>query len=201
MTILLLPFDGANGSTVFTDTGPLSISLATAGVLQISTAQSVTGGASLQNGGGGHLVGSHPSIAFRTGNFTIRCRARSTSSSNMTGERGLFQFCTPSGLLASASNNIAVFASGAGWALYRGNTPHLIVGTPPALDQWYRVTVSRKDGVMRLFVDGVKIAEFVSTHDFVNSSFVIGCYYSNAYQWIGFIDQFEVLAGGIEVDV
>ncbi len=200
-TILLLPFEGANGSKVFTDTGPLSIPLATVGVLQISTAQSAIGGTSLLNSGSGYLVGSHPSIAFGTGNFTIRCRARSISAANRTGKRGLFQFCTPSGLLPSDSNNIAVFATDEGWALYRGDTPHSIFGTPPSVNQWYRVTVSRKDGVMRLFVDGVKIAEFVSTHDFVNSSFVIGCYYSNAYQWIGFIDQFEVLSDGIEVDV
>lgn len=199
--LLRMPFDGANGSTVFTDAGSNGIELTTVGSLQISTAQSVSGGSSLLCAGAGHLIGSHPSIAFGVGDFTIRCRVMSTSGSNNGSERGVFQFCTPGGLGASNAGNIALFATNTGWAFYRGMTPHTIIGPAPVVDVWYRIAISRKASVMRIFINGVKVSEFVNSHNFINSGFVVGCYYSLGYRWYGHIDELEVLSNGIEEDV
>lgn len=200
VAILDIPFDGANGSVVFTDAGQYGVALTTIGTLQISTEQSVSGGASLMCTGSGHIVGSHPAIAFGLGDFTIRCSVMSTDATNNGNERGVFQFCTDDGLLGSPSNNISLFATSTGWAVYRGFAPHIIVGSAPLTNTWYRITISRLGGVMRIFINSVQVAAFTNNHNFTGQSFVLGCYYSAAYRWRGFIDQVEVLGFGLEAD-
>lgn len=69
---LLAHFDGTNGSTTFTDNGPLAQTLTANGNAQISTAQSKFGGASLGlDGTGDFVTSSYASSPIGTGDFTV----------------------------------------------------------------------------------------------------------------------------------
>lgn len=199
--VLSLGFEGADGSTSFIDTSQSAIPLQMIGSVSLSTEQKAVGTSSLRNTGGGHLQGESAAIAFGTGDFTIGCYAWSATLANNGAEKGVLQFCTPqAGLLASGIGNIAIFATSTGWAFYKGTSPPLIIGPSPQANRWYKITISRTSSVMRVFIDGVKVAEFANAYDFTGTGFAVGAYYSNVYRWDGFIDRVEVFRYGVLTD-
>ena len=76
----LLHFDGANGATTTTDDTGKAVTMF--GSAQLGTAQSVFGGASLDNtGGAGRVEIVHgPDFDFGTGAFLIEWRERRTAN-------------------------------------------------------------------------------------------------------------------------
>lgn len=76
---LLLHFDGANGSTTFTDSSAAPKSVTASGSAAISTAQSEFGGASLGLTGGFLSVANSADFDTATGDFTVEFWLRPTS--------------------------------------------------------------------------------------------------------------------------
>ena len=76
---LLLHFDGANGSTTFTDNSPRPKAVTASGSAAISTTQSKFGGASLGLTGGFLLVEDSADLNTATGDFTIETWGRPAS--------------------------------------------------------------------------------------------------------------------------
>lgn len=195
--ILMANFDGTDGATVFADSGPNSIELTASGTISLQTDQARFGPSSLAPNKSGHIQGAHPALSFgTTGDFTVECWAYAITASK-TEQRGVFQVGTPSPGPAPSISNIAAFVSVDGvWGFYLGGVAAVAPGVI-ALNQWYHLAVSRSNGVLRTFVNGILAYENVNSYNFSGQGFTIGTYYSSDYEWDGYIDEFRILPVGI----
>ena len=157
---LLLPMDGTNGSTAFTDSSLNALTVTAVGNTQISTTQSKYGGASgYFDGSGDYLsLGTQSQLDFGTGDFTIECWFQLTSTTN--ADQGILNdtratFGTGSVLFKARQ------ASGAGKICFQAYDFSSVGGrivqstTVPAINTWYHVALVRSSGAVRLFVNGV----------------------------------------------
>jgi hypothetical protein len=153
--ISLLHFDGADGSTTFTDeTGKVWTA---AGNAQIDTAQSKFGGASGLFDGADSYISTPDSDDwdFGTGDFTVECWVRFAS-------------------IASTQTLVANYvdpATGWGFQLRRdvaelrfgyGDTPLISPAWTPSVGVFYHVAVARSGTSLRVFVDGVQLGSTVT---------------------------------------
>lgn len=139
--VALLPMNGANGSTTFTDqTGK---TWTASGNAQISTAQSVYGGSSGRFDGTGDFISSSVSadFGFGTGNFTIEGWTRQASNSS--------DYCIFDNRSAS-NQGIGVYVSGSSanypMRLAASNNSSYMGGastTPFAANAWQHWSVTR----------------------------------------------------------
>lgn len=159
-TVLLLHMNGTNGSTTFTDVK--SHAVTASGNAQISTAQSVFGGASAMFDGSGDFLSvlSSTDFDFAAGDFTIELRFRTAVTAHQAlvdrrsveGFTGTGDWYICSGFTSAGSVNVFLGA-------YSATTPRLTATTNYADSAWHQVAVVRAGNVLRLFVDGVKAAE------------------------------------------
>lgn len=168
--VLLLPFDGADGSTVFTDYSPTPKSASAAGNAQIDTAQSKFGGASGLFDGTGDVVSfaDHADFEFAAGDFTIEFwlrpsqvaaakRVMGKANGSGYGPFMIYQNLTVLQLnMASASGSWDIAAS-------------VGIGTVAA-NTWYHVAVTRKGRVVRAFLDGALAFQFSTTAALFNNA-------------------------------
>jgi hypothetical protein len=146
---LLLHFDGANGSTTFTDSAVPPHTLTAFGNAQISTAQSKFGGASgLFDATGDYLTAPHSGDFSILGDFTIECFVRRTASgrdtiaSKYTGTSNGFAFSVGATDLLSMTLGTGSYIS----AISAATVP---VGS------WVHVAASKQGSTLRVFIDGV----------------------------------------------
>lgn len=151
---LLLKMDGTNGSTTFTDLSSYGHTVTAVGNAQVSTAESVFGGASLLiDGTGDHLsVPDHVAFDFGTGDFTIEARIRYNTGANSSIVTGV-----STGALFFGVGVVGLSPSPHGFATGRANVAFdNLSGAIPANNTWYAVAVTRSGSDLRIFVDGVQ---------------------------------------------
>ncbi len=195
----LLHFDGANGSTNFTDIKGKTIMRF--GVAQISTTQSKFGGASAYfNGSGDYLsLGNHSDFDLSGLNaftFQFFIRVPTTITDSPSGESSIFsRFSTGNDryFLNVLSDRRIIF----GHQLANGSVPlALISDTPVFIDRWTYVSLVKDGSNYYLYQDGQQTA--ITTYNSPLTSkgdFRIGAFdvnintYSNWF--IGYIDEFR----------
>ena len=145
----LLHFDGADGSTTFTDQKALTWT--GVGNAQIDTAQTKFGTGALLLDGAGDYIGTPDTgvFGFGTGDFTVEMWVRRGAADGNDcqlvdfraggGQNGLFYLTPGSRLLA--------FYNG---AVY-GNA-----GAAPAQDTWAHIAFTRSSGTLRGFLNGTQ---------------------------------------------
>lgn len=187
---LLLHFDGADGGTTFTDSGPLAITPTANGTITTSTAQKVFGTASLAVLKNGDLTVSAAQMPGPgTGDFTVRFRVRFVTASG-TEQRGACQLFGD-GYVTGPTTTIALLVNTGGvWAVYGGGD-FRTTSTTITTGQWYCVAFIRTNGVTAFYVDGVKLLEFADTV-FYSGGGIVGAYYGTGFRLDGYIDDFEV---------
>src|SRR6185369_1684394 len=157
--VLLIHSDGADASTVFTD-ATARHTITANGNAQVDTAQSLFGGASLLLDGTGdylEIFAQPGDFAFNTNDFTVECFFRpnaSVTDMSMVSGRGPLN---SDWVLAINSTDIRWGRNNVGWDA---------ISTTPltwSTGVWYHLAVSRQDGVLRLFVNGVKVCEQANT--------------------------------------
>ena len=160
-----LHFDGANGSTTFTDNSPRPKTATVFGNAQISTAQSVFGGASgLIDGNGDYLTfADHADFRFGAGAFTIRKKVRLAGYATVESGSYAVMLCAKD----SSGTNSREFGFSIGGTStsftslefigFSTNSVYttVVAAYAFALNTWYDVEVCRSGNLIYLFVDGV----------------------------------------------
>ena len=188
---LLLHMDGADGSTIFTDSSAVPKTVAASGGAVVSTAQSKWGGASLALGGSGDYLSSpaHADFVFGVGDFTVELLINTTTAAEkvlvdqyQSGNTNSWQFAVRDGRLSWYSGGYVLTGAA---AVNNG--------------AWHHVAAARSAGTLRFFVDGVLDGSAALGHNF-NTNLVLGIgaqvgERSSAYDFPGYIDELRITKG------
>ena len=192
---LLLHGDGTNGSTTITDSSPRPKTVTAVGNAQISTAQSKFGGASIGciSPSGQLSVAASQEFAFDSGNFTIELWYYPTTdtvqqtpftqytSTQGIGSHGLF--------LSYAADTITWYLNG------NASTRITQTGGLPALNAWTHIAGVRDNGVVKLYFNGVALADQETILSSMGKSNAIFEFGSISNPLVGYIDDIRITKG------
>ena len=193
---LLLHGDGADASTVFTDSSSHNQAMTRTGDTQISTAQSQFGGSSIRFDGSGDMLAvpaaNHLLFTWGADPFTIETfiRFAALGDQHLVDQRHGGDSFNRLGLYITTSN-ITVMING---------STNITGSTTLAIDTWYHLAICRDGANMWIFLDGVQdgIKTNVTTTFTCNTSdpFVIGrAGFSLTGTLNAWIDEFRVTKG------
>lgn len=189
----LLHFDGANGSTTFTDQIGARTWTRTGASLVISTAQFKFGGSALFTGAinGNYLTSdSTADFGFGTGDFTIEFWHRTPSSF------GSFHFIAD---WRDAGNQAkpCIFVNGTALVYYVSGATRITGSVTLATSTWYHMAISRVSGTTRMFINGALAGTWTDATNYVTAR----CALNSAgdtlgtFGCAGYIDDFRVTKG------
>lgn len=153
-TVLMLHFNGADGSTNFVDDSFSNHTVTTVGDAQIDTAQKKFGTASLLLDGTGDYItyADHADWDFRSANFTVDFWVRF----NASGNHGFFgQWDAPDewwDIYLYNNELYLVDRSSLPTPTYRA---HYKCSWTPSADTWHHVAIVRSVNTCYMFIDGV----------------------------------------------
>lgn len=198
---LLLHMDGSNGSTTFSDSSNLAVTITAAGDAQISTADSKFGGASAYFDGTDDYLsvptGTH--VNFGTSDFAVECWVRASSWAGVIGIWGTQD---------NSSSNAPIMR-----LLSFDGVPQLVVrgglldpaatynySSTLASNTWHHIAMSRSSGVFRGYLDGARQFEQTPTAATLDISLplFIGAWNidgSSLHHINGYIDDFRITKG------
>ena len=199
--VLLLHFEGADGSTTITDSATAK-AMTAVGNAQIDTAQFIVGSASLLLDGAGDYVTALDSadFAFGTGDFTLQCYIRlnakpASDSSFVIMQHGdttngwIWRLYTPDGTnLNSYFLNYAATVLTIQSINALGNL---------SLNTWYKLNVVRNGTLFKTFKDGVQVDGNTSDVDSMTDAtgtFKIGSDGTGSF-FNGWIDELSIWKG------
>jgi hypothetical protein len=192
---LLLHANGSNGSTVFTDSGPLALTPTRNGNTIISTTQSKFGGASLYFDGSGDSLQYADNEAWNLG------------ANNFTIEAWAFPVGTGSFFVATQRQDSDTEVA---WLFYFNDTRLVFdwsftgIGTDLTLEYnwlaefavntWVHVAVCRSGNTLRLFKNGTVVATAPITDTIYNStaSMLVGRRGSTTSGANGYMDELRI---------
>lgn len=186
--VALLHFDGANGSTTFTD--EVGLTVTTIGGAQISNTRGAVGSAtSMACNGTNATVSIAPGAHFQfDGDFTVEAFIYLTASHS-----GVHSFLSNRG----AGKSIVINIYGNNITLYDGSS-FVISGGTVAQNAWHHVALSRTGTAIKLFLDGVQQGSTYtdgSTFGNITQPFRIGGDPSYGQYLTGFMDEVRFTKG------
>lgn len=192
---LLIQSNNANGSTVFTDLSAVGNTITGYGGLSHSTAAYKNGKSSIYfDGTDDYLsIPDSENWNFGSGDFSIEFFVRfSANNSNYTiisqkGNSGNIGWT-----VQYSGGNIALFRS------YDGinQVSDLYYIFVPVVGQWYHILISRQDGLLRLYADGIKRSEITDGNSFYNSASPLQIGTQNSVAFLnGYLDQIRISTG------
>lgn len=200
---LLLHFDGANGSTTFTDSSPSPKTISRFGNTQISTTQSRFGGSSgLFDGSGDYLstpASSGGPFDFGGGDFTVETFVYMTAADGV--QECIAAVCNTAGGGPFALAIVTATRSLKGtWQNSEGTYTNIESTTQVPLNAWCHTAFVRNGSSLMLFIDGALVASGSGsgTQNAPNSAFTIGRfgdYTSDDRYFNGYMDEFRVTKG------
>jgi hypothetical protein len=190
-TKFLLHMNGANASTSFPDSGPNAVTVTAVGNAQVSTANSMFGGASAVFDGAGDYLSIPDAAGLEIGSnsMTFSCWVRSTTIAGGTAE-----------IFSKRLNNsvyapIVLYRSGGNISLQMCNSSGAwqlsISGASITANTWYHVAVVRDSvGNVVLYVNGRNSASGTLTGSAIDNAdaWLIGGD-TNTNYWAGNIDE------------
>lgn len=180
-SVALLHFDGANGSTTFTDqTG--SIWTANGGEA-ISTTSAKFGTGAFYNGGTANKNITTPDAAKLklTGDFTVEFFLNSASVS-------------ASQILTTKGSGGRLILSGGAIFAYDDTGGNQISGGTIVAGSYYHIALVKKGTTTTLYVNGTAVGSNTTFGTFGNntSALYIGTYYDGTYPMNGYIDEYRI---------
>lgn len=199
--VLFLRFDGADAATETLDESPNQHPLTFVGNAQLDTAQKVFGTSSLLLDGTGDEVTAPNHADFRVSagqDFTIHCRARFAAISGFStlislwnaaaNRRSWALFAINNG--TDAINVVRFSFSLDGTAVTQIQSSSGVITT----GVWYHIAVTRRAGVIRLFLDGVQVGTATDNSAFyVNTVDALAVGGSGTAVTNGHVDQVEMI--------
>lgn len=191
---LLLPLDGANGSTTITDESNNGLAVTVLSNAAISTAQSKFGGASCAfDGSFDCLSVASSTVLDLPGDFTIEFFAYL----NFGGNFGLISRPNGSNInplrIDTSSGALRLFASSNG-------TSHDLtqsgLGTPTT-GTWQHIALTRSGSTWRIFIEGTQTGTFTSSLTPFTSTdpLIVGARSTAANSLDGFMDEVRITKG------
>jgi hypothetical protein len=200
---LLLPFDGADGSTTFTDESSNALIVTANGDAQISTAQSKFGGSSLLlDGNGDYLsIADNALLELGSGDFTIELQlyiASDASNEKAIAQKGAWPTggVTASWLIYFGGlNELSFYASSGGTSWNIASDRRFATGIARA--SWHHIAVTRSGTTFRGFFNGVTAFTFTSSAALFDSSsgLTIGSGNAGSNAIKGHIDDLRITKG------
>ena len=195
--ILNLQFEGANNSTVFTDSSSYARTVSTAfGTPKISTAQSAEGASSLLlDGVSGISVPDSNSLDFGNKDFEISLFVRPTATPNLTYL--ISRWTPPSGL----SYQIFFSSSGEMVGSFRiVSSSDRIVQSTTTIPQnaWTKVRFTKDSINLKLYINDVLEATTASLNATISNEtaqMVIGCWPLGGGGFVGYLDKLIIKRG------
>ena len=196
--VVLLQFNGTNGSTTITDSGPLSLPCAAIGGAIISTAQSKYGGSSAAFNGStaGVTVTVGPAYQPTTQPFTVETWVYLNSSGT---PQTIMQWNVNLGIAGilifydgSAINVVCSDSNPSGW--------EVAIGVSAPMNQWFHLAVQRSvSNDFSIYINGVLGAtQNWSGSIFYNGSTAISIGICDSINWWplnGYLDDFRITFG------
>lgn len=192
-TVLLMHFDGANGSTALSNSSPSAHGNAGNQAVTISNVQSKFGGTSaLFNGSNAYCYFPYsPDWDFGNGDWTIDYweyrTANTAAQAVICRDAGLSYSGFLIGYNAGATLNFYASRDNASW----GIASAVSMG-PVVLNQWHHFAVVRKGNVFTTYRDGVPISQVTSALacGATSDPIYIGYYSGNFFP--GYIDELRI---------
>lgn len=188
--VVLMHFDGADGSTTFTDESGLVWTKY--GDAQIDTAQSKFGGASLLLDGTGDYLTTPAtaSLAFGTNDFTVECWVRTA----VTAAKLII------GCYANSSQGWSLNTDSSNYPYFNCTGDGIDVQSSQALstNTWHHLAVTRRGSALRIFIDGVLKGSATNSESAICPGVVRIGRLSDSFtslDWNGHIDELRVLNG------
>ena len=192
LTLALLHFDGANNSTVFTDSSPFNqtVSVVT-GTPKISTAMSKFGGSSLYLDGSSSIkIPNNANLNLGTGVFTIEFWFYLLS---LPGSFAYFlhKLNTPHG---APQQQIYITPTS---SILTGGFSGSVMSSTTAITAgaWHHVAVVREttDGAIKQYLNGVHEGTITNSGSVDNAGdLTIGSWFSGGNNVTGYIDEFRI---------
>lgn len=200
--VLLLPLNGANAGTTFTDYSDAAESMSAVSGAALSTAEKRFGSASLALNGSTDYIAADAASAnydFSNGHFTIECWIYSTEAGRQQNIVGNYNSSGGWLLYKRADNQLgwSRFLSGSGASANSGS-----LFTIP-LNTWTHIAVCRNSdsgsSQQRLYINGVLTGGFITGTTAIGSSTGILRIGSDPVtagrQFSGYIDDFRITKG------
>jgi hypothetical protein len=192
--VLYLKGDGANNSTDIVDNSPTPKTITRFGDTKISTTQSKYGGSSIYFDGSGDYLQSDTitELGFSTGDFTIELWLHPLVSwSDLIGFLG---FVGGSG---GKGNAIGAFVGALSIWVDAGSVSSFNFN--PTTNQWVHIALTRFNGTLRAFRNGVVMATYANWVDDLGltKQLLIGRYTQQGFtkQFNGYIDSLRITKG------
>lgn len=196
-TVSLLHCDGTNGSTTIPDSSPSNHGNASiTGSAQLSTAQSVFGGASLSLSSSNSDIrySNHADYQFGSGDWTVDFRVRANA---VSGVQALYNF----GLAGGGGRSLAIYLNGTSIVVQQSTDGSTVAATDTfsaslSATTWYHVAIVRTGSVVKCFVDGTQVGSNVTAYTLYNStsSLVWGSFQGSSF-FNGYLDELRVSKG------
>ena len=154
----------------------------------LETPTAVTGSVSFDGTGDYLTIASTSDFAFGTGDFTIEMFVYHT---DLTGQQTYFgdTYGATAGIYTYKTSNNEI-------SLYDTAQRSVSSNNVIKLNTWHHVAWTRENGVLRAFLDGVKVDEDTYTGDFTITQYYIGDTASTSSgEMFGYISNLRVLKG------
>lgn len=185
---LLLHMEGADTGTTFTDSSSNNFSVSKIGSVTTSTQHSKFGNTSGWFNGGYLTISSNAAFGPGTGDFTIECWVRPTSTTLVGGLINLGRY--DNGLLwRVGSDSDSLY--------FNGNFTNWNAFTNAPVDDWTHIALVRSGSSVVVYADGVSVHTRTSSAD-LNSenAVVIGAgAHNNSELFYGYVDELRVTKG------
>jgi hypothetical protein len=191
VTRLLLNFNGANNSTVFTDSSIDNLTITKRGTPVISISQNKFGGSSGYFNGSSSLTNS--SLSLATSDFTIEAWIYVTTAN-------INQTIVNQGDSDSTGNFILLIAANNKIAFYADNYDRISATagiTTISPNQWYHIAFTRSGSTYRTFVNGYLDATCTFSPNHTGSPFKVGDGYGGIRYFNGYIEDLRIVKGKV----
>ena len=189
---LLLPMNGSNGSTTFTDASSNALTVTANGNAQISTSQSKFGGASGVFDGTDDYLTATLASTLSTGDFTIECWAYLNNNTTTQLLVCIGDYFQPNGIIAYVTNTGRIAISTNNSVPLTGTTETVNATT------WTHLACSKSSDTVRLFVDGVQDGSYTNTANYSNAEVIVGGQLYNTVKsssFNGYLDDCRITRG------